>query len=133
MILAVFKILIFEEHLIFCDNSNMMSFKRFESTPVVKIILIYYRLHPSYDVMLFMCQSRQQHFAEFQFVWFLDPGICKNTICYSRSSQGMWVYIPCLFSISPEPISNTWMFIYFVYCILIIVYLLQGSVMEQRL
>jgi hypothetical protein len=23
------------------------------------------------------------------------------------SSQGMWVYIPCLFSISPEPISNT--------------------------
>ena len=49
------------------------------------------------------------------------------------SSQRMWVYISCLFSISPEPISNTRMFIYFVYCILIIVYLLQGSVMEQPL
>jgi hypothetical protein len=30
----------------------------------------------------------------------------------------MWVYISCLFSISPEPISNTRMFLYFVYCIL---------------
>ena len=28
----------------------------------------------------------------------------------------MWVYISCLFSISPEPISNTRMFIYF--CVL---------------
>ena len=45
----------------------------------------------------------------------------------------MWVYIPCLFSISSEPISNTRMFSYFVHCILIIVYLLQGSVMEQPL
>jgi hypothetical protein len=66
-------------------------------------------------------------------VIFSRPRICKNTICYSGSSQEMWVYIPCLFSISPEPISNTWMFSYFVYCILIIVYLLQGSVMEQPL
>ena len=57
----------------------------------------------------------------------LDPSL------YSASSQRMWVYIPCLFSISPEPISNTRMFSYFVYCILIIVYLLQGSVMEQPL
>ena len=79
----------------------------------------------SYDVMLLTCQNRQH------FVWFLGPGICKNTICYSRSSQEIRVYIPCLFSISPEPISNARMFIYFVYCILIIVYLLQGSVMEQ--
>ena len=86
----------------------------------------------SYDVMLFTCQNCQ-HFVEFWFVWLLGPGICKNTICYSGSSQRMWVYISCLFSISPEPISNTRMFIYFVYCILIIVYLLQGSVMEQPL
>jgi hypothetical protein len=27
-------------------------------------------------------------------------------LCYSESSQGVWVYIPCLFSISTEPISN---------------------------
>ena len=39
----------------------------------------------------------------------------------------------CLFSISPEPISNTRMLSYFTYCILIIVYPLQGSVMEQPL
>ena len=70
----------------------------------------------SYDVMLFTCQNRHQHFAEFWFVWFLGPVICKNTICYLGSSQGMWVYIPCLFSISPEPISNTRMLSYFVYC-----------------
>jgi hypothetical protein len=63
----------------------------------------------------------------------LGPVICTNTICYSGSSQRMWVYISCLFSISPEPISNTRMFIYFVHCILIIGYLLQGSVMEQPL
>jgi hypothetical protein len=31
----------------------------------------------------------------------LAPGICKNTICYSGSSQRMWVYISCLFSILP--------------------------------
>jgi hypothetical protein len=55
----------------------------------------------------------------------------RDTICYSGSSQGMWVYIPCLFSISPLPISNTRMFSYFVYCMLIIVYILQGSAMEQ--
>jgi hypothetical protein len=66
-------------------------------------------------------------------VIFRPRDICKNTICYLGSSQGMWVYIPCLFSISAEPISNTRMFIYFVYCILIIVYLLQGSIMEQLL
>jgi hypothetical protein len=36
-------------------------------------------------------------------VRFLDPGICKNTICYSGSSQGN----TCLFSISPEPIPKT--------------------------
>ena len=54
------------------------------------------------------------------------PRICKSTICYLGTLQRMWVYISCLFSISPEPISNTWMFIYFVYCILIIVYLLKG-------
>ena len=36
-----------------------------------------------YDVMLFMCKSRQQHFAEFWFVWFLDQGICKNTFLCS--------------------------------------------------
>jgi hypothetical protein len=53
----------------------------------------------------------------------LGPGICKNTICYSGSSKRMWVYISCLFSILPEPISNTRMFIYFVYCIFIIVHL----------
>ena len=34
------------------------------------------------------------------------PGICKNTICYSGSSQRIRVYNTCLFSISPEPISN---------------------------
>ena len=62
---------------------------------------------------------------------FLDPGICKTTICYSGSSQGIRVYNTCLFSISPEPISNTRMFIYFMHCILIIMHLLQGSVMEQ--
>ena len=40
-----------------------------------------YVLHrkSSYDVMLFMFQSRQQHFADFSFVWLLDTGICKNT------------------------------------------------------
>ena len=64
---------------------------------------------------------------------FFDPGICKNTICYSVSSQGIRVYNTCLFSISPEPIFNTRMLINFVYCILIIVHLLQGSVMEQPL
>ena len=31
----------------------------------------------------------------------LDPVICKNSMCYSESSQGMRIYIPCLFSISP--------------------------------
>jgi hypothetical protein len=36
-------------------------------------------------------------------------------------------YISCLFAISPEPISNTQLCIYFVYCILIIVYLLTGE------
>jgi hypothetical protein len=53
----------------------------------------------------------------------------KNTICYSGSSQGIQVYNTCLFSILPEPISNTQMFIYFVYCILIIVHLLLVSLM----
>ena len=44
------------------------------------------------------------------------------------------VYNTRLFSISPEPISNTRMFIYFDwYCILIIMHLLQGSVMKQLL
>ena len=66
-------------------------------------------------------------------VWFLGPVICKNTICYPESSRRMWVYISCLFSISPEPISNTRMFIYFLHCILIIVYLWQGSVIGQLL
>ena len=47
--------------------------------------------------------------------------------------DGIRNYVPCLFSISPEPISTSRMFIYFVYCILIIVHLLQGSVMEQLL
>jgi len=28
---------------------------------------------------LFICQSRQQHFVEFQFVCFSAPGISKNT------------------------------------------------------
>jgi hypothetical protein len=46
--------------------------------------------------------------------------ICKNAICYSGSSEGIRFYNTCLFSISPEPISNTRMFIYFVYCIPII-------------
>ena len=67
----------------------------------------------------YLCQFQAQGYA--------------RILCYSGSSQGMWVYIPCLFSISPEPISNTRMFSYFVHCILIIVYLLQGSVMEQPL
>jgi hypothetical protein len=49
--------------------------------------------------------------------------IFNFTICYSGSLQGIRVYYTCLFSISPEPISNTRMFIYFVYCILIIVHL----------
>ena len=44
---------------------------------------------------------------------------------------GIRVHVPCLFSISPESNSNTRMFIYFVYCIIISVHLLQGSVMEQ--
>jgi hypothetical protein len=46
--------------------------------------------------------------------------------------KGIQVYNTCLFSISPEPISNTQMFIYFVYYILIIVHLLQGNVMEKN-
>jgi hypothetical protein len=37
---------------------------------------------------------------------FLDPVMCKNTICYSGSSQGIRVCKTCLFSISPEPNSN---------------------------
>jgi hypothetical protein len=37
------------------------------------------RKKSSYDFMLFMFQISQQHFAEFKFVWLLDPGICKNT------------------------------------------------------
>ena len=37
----------------------------------------------------------------------LDPVICKNNICHSGSSQVIQVYIPCLFYISPERISNT--------------------------
>ena len=86
-----------------------------------------------HDVMLFMCQSRQQYFAEFKFAWFLNAGLCKNTICYSGSSQGIRVSVPSLFSISPESISNTRMFIYFVYCITIIMHLLQGVVIEQPL
>jgi hypothetical protein len=48
-------------------------------------------------------------------------------------SQGIRVYNTCLVSISPEPISNTRMFIYFMYCMLIIMHPLQGSVMEQPL
>jgi hypothetical protein len=52
---------------------------------------------------------------------------------YSEASQGKWVYIPCLFSISPEAISNTRMLSYFVYCILIIVDLLQGVSWNSRL
>ena len=59
----------------------------------------------------------------------LDPVICKNSMCYSGSSQGMRIYIPCLFSISPQPISNPHMVLYFLYCIT--GHLLQGSVMEQ--
>ena len=31
----------------------------------------------SYDVMVLMFQSRQQHFAEFEFVRFLDHGYAK--------------------------------------------------------
>ena len=31
----------------------------------------------SYDVMLLMCQSRQQDFDEFQFVRFLDQGYAR--------------------------------------------------------
>ena len=31
----------------------------------------------SYDVMLLMYQRRQQHFAEFKFVWFLDQGYAR--------------------------------------------------------
>jgi hypothetical protein len=46
---------------------------------------------------------------------------------------GIRVHVPCLFSISPESISNTRMLIYFVYGMIIIVHLLQGSVMEQSL
>ena len=73
------------------------------------------------------------------FRWILNCAIFRPrdiqeySICYSGSSQGIQVYNTCLFSISPEPISNTRMFIHFVYCIPIIVYLLQGSVMEQPL
>jgi hypothetical protein len=37
----------------------------------------------------------------------LDPVICKNNICHSGSSQVIQVYIPRLFYISPERISNT--------------------------
>ena len=51
-----------------------------------------------------------------------------NTICYSGSSQGIRAYNTCLFSISPEPISNIRMLIYAVYCILIIVHLLYKGV-----
>jgi hypothetical protein len=47
------------------------------------------------------------------------------------SSQGIHVHIPCLFSISSEPISNTRMFIYFVYCM--VGHLLQGSIMQHPL
>ena len=35
----------------------------------------------SYDVMLLMCQSRQQDFAEFQFVRFLDQGYARIHFC----------------------------------------------------
>jgi hypothetical protein len=31
----------------------------------------------SYDVMLLMCQRRQQYFAEFEFVCFLDQGYAR--------------------------------------------------------
>ena len=46
------------------------------------------------------------------------PGICKNTIRYSGSSQGIQVYNTYLFSISPEPISNTRLFIVYLFCVL---------------
>ena len=52
----------------------------------------------SYDVM-FMYQSHQQHFANINF-YDLDPVIYKNSMGYSGSSQGMRIYIPCLFCIS---------------------------------
>ena len=55
-----------------------------------------------------------------------------NVIIYVIRDLHMgYRFIFCLFSISPEPISNTRMFIYFVYCI--IGNLLQGSDMEQPL
>jgi hypothetical protein len=46
------------------------------------------------------------------------------TLVYKQhgSSQGIQVYNTCLFSISPELISNTRMFIYFVHCMLIIMH-----------
>ena len=56
---------------------------------------------------IFRPRVMQEYYMLF-WIFARDTGLYHNT---------------CLFSISPEPISNTRMFIYFVYCILIIVHL----------
>jgi hypothetical protein len=65
--------------------------------------------------------------------WFRVGLLVEVEFVVFSLSKRMWVYISCLVSISPEPISNARMFIYFVHCILIIVYLSQGSVLGQML
>ena len=53
----------------------------------------------SYEIMLFTCQNRQQHFAEFLFVSILGPGICKNTMLFGIFARDVDLYSLSVFYI----------------------------------